>query len=107
MFRTNDEDDTNDADDTDDTDVVNINEHGQHSIRIGSDAVSPMRIVVDHDGIYDDEDDAPPNEQLEIPVQDIVLVMNQARCTKDEAIKAINDNDMDIVRAIIDLANPD
>jgi len=49
--------------------------------------------------------DAPPNELLEIPIRDIELVMDQAGCTRDDAINAINaTNDMDIVAAIMHLA---
>ena len=47
------------------------------------------------------ESDAPPNEQLEIHVRDIELITQQAGCTKEEAINAFKDNDMDIVSAIM------
>lgn len=47
------------------------------------------------------EEDDSSNEQLDISDRDIELIMMQARCTKEEAINAFKDNDMDIVSAIM------
>ena len=70
--------------------------------------VPAMPAVAGDDGAEDDDDDIPALEEVVdetgVEAKDIELVMTQAACSRAKAVKALKENDGDLVNAIMSLS---
>ena len=55
------------------------------------------------ESVSEDADAAPAGDEEGVEAKDIELVMSQAACSRAKAVKALKENDMDLVNAIMSL----